>query len=276
MHQESFDPTFDTASDAGGRDPDKHSARLHSAHLLLWSKALPSGQPFELTDARPAGYLRHGSVLGTFHLGSDSIIHTYRRPGLRLILDALEPGELDRFVRVAYMIGSYHVFPLGNGRSLNQTRGFDKKANVADVLSRYREFFRLFRDFRGYVDFFLLQDLVDEDMRSVRFFLEGGFERKPLPQDVEDYRAYSQRAIAFVLARNARMLESVGCPVNREWPRLPASGIGNSNTRISEVCQPGIPPTTAIGPARPPARPPTSPPIAPLPRIMEDWHAQPQ
>jgi len=210
MHQESFDPTFDTASDAGGRDPDKHSARLHSAHLLLWSKALPSGQPFELTDARPAGYLRHGSVLGTFHLGSDSIIHTYRRPGLRLILDALEPGELDRFVRVAYMIGSYHVFPLGNGRSLNQTRGFDKKANVADVLSRYREFFRLFRDFRGYVDFFLLQDLVDEDMRSVRFFLEGGFERKPLPQDVEDYRAYSQRAIAFVLARNARMLESVG------------------------------------------------------------------
>jgi hypothetical protein len=230
MHQDSFDPTFDTATD-GGSDPDKYSVRLHSAHLMLWSKALPSGQRFELSDARPAGYLRHQSELGTFHLGSDSIIHTYRRDGLRLILDALKPGELDRFVRVAYMIGGYHVFPVGNGRSINQIRGFDKKRTIddrfdltlecirlhyegsdnelAEALSRYWDFFRLFRDFRGYVTFFLLQDLVSEDMRSVRFFLEGGFERKPLPQDVEDYRTYSQRAIAFVLARNARMLESV-------------------------------------------------------------------
>jgi len=232
MKDDTFDPTFDTGSDSGGRDPDKYSSRLHAAHLLLWSKALPSGEQFELTDSRPSGYLRHDSALGTIHLGSDSIIHTYRRPGLNPILDALEPGELDRFVEVAYMIGAYSLFPLGEGRSLNQVRGFDQKATIddrfdltlecirlqyegsdnplADALSRYWEFFRLFGDFRGYVDFFLLQDLVDEDATSVRFFLDGGLERKPLPQDVDEYRTYSQRAIAFVLARNARMLDSVG------------------------------------------------------------------
>ena len=211
MHQEPFDPTFDTASDAGGRDPDKYSARLHSAHLLLWSKPLPSGQLFELNDAGPAGYLRHEPALGTFHLGSDSIIHTYRRAALRPILDALEPSELDRFVRVAHMIGGYHLFPLGNGRSPNQIRGFDKKATIDDrfdlalecirlhyegldnelteVLSRYREFFCLFRDFRGYVDFFLLQDLVTEDCSAVKFFMPfNDFMTPSVPKDGDAYR----------------------------------------------------------------------------------------
>lgn len=225
-----FDPTFDTESD-GGSDPDKYSARLHAAHLQLWSRALPSGQPFDLTDARPSGYLLHNSALGTFDLRSDSIIHTYRRPGLRPILNALNSGELDRFVRVAYMIGGYTVLPVGHGRSLNQVRGFDQKSTIddrfdltlecirlhyegsdsplADTLDRYQEFFRLFGDFRGYVNFFLFQDLVDENLSSVQFFLDGGFDRPPLPQDVDDYRTYSQRAVDFVLARNARMIERI-------------------------------------------------------------------
>ena len=42
---------------------------------------------------------------------------------------------------------------------------------LAEVLSRYGDFFALFEDFEGYVDFFLLQDLVSDGLSSVRFFM---------------------------------------------------------------------------------------------------------
>jgi hypothetical protein len=35
---------------------------------------------------------------------------------------------------------------------------------------RYRDFFALFESFRGYVDFFLLQDLVTDDYSGVTFW----------------------------------------------------------------------------------------------------------
>ena len=41
---------------------------------------------------------------------------------------------------------------------------------LADVLARYRDFFAAFEDFRGYVDFWLLQDMVTDDDSAVRFF----------------------------------------------------------------------------------------------------------
>ena len=41
---------------------------------------------------------------------------------------------------------------------------------LADVLARYRDLFVAFEDFRGYVDFWLLQDMVTDDYSTVRFF----------------------------------------------------------------------------------------------------------
>ena len=67
-----IDATFDVRTDAGGKDPDSHSAMLRHYHRLLWGKALPDGRPFEL-DAK----LRHSSALGDFWLSSDSISHSY-------------------------------------------------------------------------------------------------------------------------------------------------------------------------------------------------------
>ena len=222
-----FDPEFDTALDSGGGDPDRRSARLHQAHRLLWSRPLPSGAAFALEDARPGGYLVHESDLGTFHLASDSIIHTYRRNALTPFLELLDPGELERFVRVAYMVGGYIVWPVGTGRTINQVRGFDRKSSIddrfdltlecirlhyegiqnplSDPLAREEPFFSLFRDFSEYAEHFLLQDLVSADGKSIRFFLDGGFSRQPLPQSVAEYREYSLRASEFVLARNERM-----------------------------------------------------------------------
>ena len=46
----------------------------------------------------------------------------------------------------------------------------DQASPLASTLSRYADFFALFGDFRGYVSFFLLDDLVTDDC-SVKFFM---------------------------------------------------------------------------------------------------------
>jgi uncharacterized protein DUF6994 len=49
----------------------------------------------------------------------------------------------------------------------------------------------LFGDFRGYVEFFLLRDLVTEDWSAVKFFMPfEDFNTSPLPKSLEAYRAY--------------------------------------------------------------------------------------
>jgi hypothetical protein len=74
------------------------------------------------------------------------------------------------------------------------------------VLQRYREFFRLFRTFRGYVDFFLLQDLVEPDYSGVQFMLPfEGFVAWPLPDSVASYVEYQANAEAFLARRNHRI-----------------------------------------------------------------------
>ena len=58
------------------------------------------------------------------------------------------------------------------------------------------------------LQFLLLQDLVSDDLSSVRFFMRyEGFGASPLPSSVDRYRDYRLRAIAFVQARNRRMTD---------------------------------------------------------------------
>jgi hypothetical protein len=46
-----LDIGFDFRTDAGGKDPDSHSPTLRNYHRLLWSKPLPSGEFFDLSDS---------------------------------------------------------------------------------------------------------------------------------------------------------------------------------------------------------------------------------
>lgn len=79
---------------------------------------------------------------------------------------------------------------------------------MSDTLARYSDYFGLFGDFRGYVEFFLLHDLVTEDYSAVRFFSPfENFNTSPLPESVTAYRDYRQFAIGFIEARNQRILE---------------------------------------------------------------------
>lgn len=229
-----IDVTFDFRSDTPpGRDPDVLSPRLRAYHKLLWSKPLPNGVVFQLDDTTSNVYLHHRSAMGEYFLSSDSVIPTFRKDSsVARFRDQMSADELDDFLRISYTIGGMMVFP-GNridGRAtINGARGlhprikdrFDltvecirrhysnEPSPLSETLARYSRFFELFRDFSGYVEFFLLADLVTEDLAAVRFFTPfEGFTSSPLPDSLESYRAYKKRAIEFIQARNRRILES--------------------------------------------------------------------
>ena len=95
--------------------------------------------------------------------------------------------------------------------TLECIRRFYLKENspLSDALERYSQFFSLFQDFKGYVDFFLFQDLVEENYLAIKFLLPfNGFDYPPLPNNVEAYQAYKNNMMGFVRSRNQRMLNS--------------------------------------------------------------------
>lgn len=220
-----IDTSLDLRSDASG-DADTYSPTLRRYHRLLWSKPLPGGAIFDLEEAGRKGsyYLRHSSELGEFRLSSDAITNRLLGRAKRVI--AQIPSE-ELPPHRGYTIGSALLFPktAPPGRmTINQARGMDSRiadrfdltlecirrhyrggdSPLASTLSEHTGFFALFGDFAGYLDFWLLQDLVEDD--RVRFWLPfHDFQGRAVPQDVESYVAYSRGREDFITARNARI-----------------------------------------------------------------------
>lgn len=227
-----IDTTFDFRTDAAGKDPDTYSPTLRRYHQLLWSKPLPSGVRFELVPTdRPPFYFSHSSETLEFVLSSDAFVPTYTRYGVpRAVLDQFSAEEQDYFNTVGYTIGGLILWPANriDGKwTINQARGCLRgtigdrmdltlesirrhyegaSSPLADVLGRYGDFFGAFEDFRGYVNFWLLQDMVTEDYSAVRFLAPFEDFRPPaIPQDLDTYREYRRRSIELVEARNRRI-----------------------------------------------------------------------
>jgi glyoxylase I family protein len=228
-----IDVTFDFRSDTPkGSDPDAASPTLRRYHRQLWSKPLPlqNGALFDLDASNPRRYLHHKSELGEFFLSSDAIIRTFRRHlGAATIMAQIPEAEQEAFSRQGYTIGGMMVFPgnrINSKQTINQRRGthpliadrFDltlecirrhylREANpLSDTLVLYADFFDLFVDFRGYVDFFLLQDLVTNDYGAIRFLLPfADFTTPAVPTTLAEYVSYRQSSLEFVAARNARI-----------------------------------------------------------------------
>jgi hypothetical protein len=227
-----IDVTFDFRQDTPpGTDPDAQSPTLRSYHRLLWSKRLPGGAAFALDDSSLKAYLHHRSPLGEFFLCGDTVIPSFRRErSLASIFEQIPASERDEFMRLTYTIGGMMVFPgnrVAGAMTINGARGFHPKIKdrfdltlecirrhyigdhnpLSEVLARYGEFFNLFESFRGYVEFFLLQDLVSADYSAVRFSAPfNEFTGSPVPATLEAYRRYRDLAAEFVTARNARIL----------------------------------------------------------------------
>ena len=225
------------------RDPDTYSDTLRHYHKLLWSKPLPNGGSFDLefTRPKPPYYLKWSD--DPMHiLSSDAVVASFTRSTnnrIAPVIQEMPVEELDAFNTLGYTIGGMMVWPatrIDKKWTINAARGchpriidrfdftvecirryYDDSSRqtseynpLGKTFDRYAYFFRLFGDFRGFVDFFLLQDLVTDDYSAVKFhtpFKE--FESWPFPGSVEAYKEYVQNASEFIKARNNRILASI-------------------------------------------------------------------
>ena len=225
-----IDINFNVYSDTPeGKDPDSYSPTLRNYHKNLWSKKLPNGSLFKLNETIPMR-LHHKSELGEFVLSSDSIANTYSSiKSTHNIIKNIKADEIEKFVSLCSTIGGYIIFPserINNQMTINGARGINKKIRdrfdltlecirryyreednpLNETLKRYSSFFKLFVNFQGYVDFFLLQDLVDNNYSEIKYFIPfNSFEESPLPNDTNHYKLYKENLSIFVVSRNERI-----------------------------------------------------------------------
>ena len=110
------------------------------------------------------------------------------------IIKLIPKNEIESFFNLGCTIGGYIIFPsnrVDDKMTINGSRGINSKIKdrfdltlecikrfylneispLTETLNRYRSFFELFNNFEGYVDFFLLQDLVKEKYSKISYFL---------------------------------------------------------------------------------------------------------
>lgn len=227
-----FDPSYDCRTDSNGKDPDAQSPTLRRYHQLLWSKPLPNDRLFHLDISGPKPFLVHRSDLGEFHLTSDSITHSYsNRLAIKEFIAELPSSERDFAASGAWLISECIVFPgrrIAGQNTINGARGMSRsigdrfdltlecirrhycheESPLSQVLNRYQDFFALFQDFAGYVEFFHLQDLVDEQCKCVRFFLPfDNFVSSPYPETISAYATYIHAVGTFAKSRTRRIVQ---------------------------------------------------------------------
>lgn len=211
-------------------DPDSASKTMQKYHQELWSKQLPNGERMELKC------VDNGALeWGRFRFGSDSIIASFRYQKQRKLLEEVAESMddyrafVENFLHRTHTIGGEMIFPK-HPNSINQARGthpqicdrFDltfecirryyrnEDNPLFSVLSSDKNFFDLFVDFKGFVDFFLLQDLVSDDYGQVRFWsVWKDFSDNPVPETIDDYLKFLQNELDFVEARNRRITYNV-------------------------------------------------------------------
>jgi len=235
MKNQKIDINFDFRNDVTkNKDPDVFSQKLQQYHKTLWSKNLPSGKLFDLTDTITGKYLFHQSSLGEFSLSSDNISHSYIHvKRFKSITSQLNDKQQEEILRLFSTVGAYIIFPsnkIDNKITINGARGFyrsiidrfdltlecirryylSEESPLSDVFHRYQSFFSLFKNFKGYVDFFLLQDLVNSDYQQVNFFykFDQNFPSDPFPDSFDEYLIFIQKMKDFVTNRSLRMLDS--------------------------------------------------------------------
>lgn len=213
----------------GSCDPDSVSRTLRDYHQYLWSKELPNGQAMKLDVGWNATYL----TWKDFRFGSDSIIVSFRYRKMKELLDSVSKAVPDykafveNYIHRSYTIGGTIIFPK-HRNSINQCKGTNpliadrwdltlecirryykgENSPLYDVLLTDKRFFDLFVDFKGYVDFFLLQDCVSSDYSKVDIWLgDGEFDENPLPKTTDQYLWWIDKEMMFLEKRNLRIKE---------------------------------------------------------------------
>lgn len=230
-----IDVDFDFQAEAGfnkagiERDSDRYSPTLQEYHRILWSKSLPNGRRFELTKITN-NQLYHKSELGEFYLSSDwGAVTLSGRRQTKKFLSELDPANLQNFQKAVITIGARMVWPsnrISGASTINGAKGMNyfiadrldltiecirryylgETSPLYETLKRYDDFFQLFDDFKGYIDFFLLQDYVTEDYTSVKIAEPfDDFRSTPIPKTVDEYLTYMNMTSELIKLRNQRI-----------------------------------------------------------------------
>ncbi|MCI7485994.1 MAG: hypothetical protein MSB80_00680 [Alphaproteobacteria bacterium] len=236
-----IDITFDFTTDTPnywlgiGVDPDNASPTLQRYQKLLWSKKLPNGEIMNLSEGCGSNYL----YWKNFRFGSDSIINMYTHHKNAYIQNLLQEIKktvsnydefIETYIRKGYTIGGELIFPKNGACSINSRRGTDKlikdrfdltiecirrfykneASPLTETLSKNKEFFDLFVDFKGYIDYFLLQDMVSQDYSTTNCFLDiADFARDPYPQNTIEWHELYNKQMQFLENRNRRIFEYI-------------------------------------------------------------------
>ena len=218
---------FDTILGNFNNDPDSCSATMKKYQKILWSKKLPNGEILNLQYGKNNDYL----IWKNFRFGSDCIIASFRYKNYRYMIEKVSQNVndwhsfIENYIKKSYSIGGEIIFPKFMG-GINQTRGYNplikdrfdltlecirlyyngKGSPLYNCLMKNKNFFDLFVNFKGYVDFFFLQDLVSKDYKKVLYWNSiDAFNESPLPKNVEDYLTYIKSELSFVNKRNQRI-----------------------------------------------------------------------
>jgi hypothetical protein len=212
-------------------DPDITSEVLRFYQKIIWNKELPNGEYLDLSFGSGSDYLTWNGM----RFGSDSITASFRyRDNLNLISQVAGSMSdwhafIEDYIRRSYTIGGEMIFPK-RMHGINQSRGLNRMIRdrwdltlecirryydgcpspLYDVLEKDTAFFDLFVDFKGYVDFFYLQDCVNSDYTSVIIWLDNDdFNKGPLPRSVDEYLLFIDKELRFVEMRNERIKKAV-------------------------------------------------------------------
>ncbi|MBH0009625.1 hypothetical protein [Salinibacterium sp. SWN1162] len=230
--QEPVDVSYDYRKDSTGEAPhaDASSPSLKAAHRALWNKELPTKKLLSLNASGP-DYL-NATIDGLeFALASDAIATSH--PGrAEEVRNDVGPDVIEDFVRHGGTIGGRMVWPLRriHKPTVNQARGTrvtisdridltlealklwytDSNAEtpLTDVFNDYADWFAQFgvgkEGWEGFIDFFLLQDILDGS-GSVRMF--ANTTPTLIPTDAVEFAKYLEAQLSFVRARNQRIFD---------------------------------------------------------------------
>jgi hypothetical protein len=211
----------------GGSDPDSSSPTLQRYHKILWSRKLPNGEIMDLKIGSGLNYL----TWKNFRFGSDSIIVTFRYKKYRYMIEQVKDRVenykkyYEYLIRKSYTIGGMIIFPK-HWDSMNQNRGTNELISdrwdltlecirryyngegspLYDTIDQDKDFFKLFLDFKGYVDYFYLQDAVTDDYSKVNIWCgNADFTECGLPKTIDDYFNFIEKEYEFLEKRNLRI-----------------------------------------------------------------------
>ncbi len=224
-----LDINFDYRNDSKCGDPDTDSYKLYEVQKILWNKKLPCGKNFDITVKAGSRCLLKSKICD--NMSSDRMCPHFDGKYDSKIGSWLSEEEKEELKYKVRTIGGHIIFPahMKNGFTINQSRGVNRKicdrfdltlecirryysneeSALTETLTRYSDFFNLFVDFKGYIDFFLLQDFVNSEY-EVNFSLPfDNFKRSPLPLSKEEYKKYKQHIINLINKRNNKILEFI-------------------------------------------------------------------